>query len=47
MRRGVKSVMKIGKHFSAQNGAEKREKESGKGEGAGSYSAHVSLCLYV
>ncbi len=42
-RKGVESVMNIGKHFTAQNGVEQREQESGNGEGAGSYSVHVGL----
>jgi hypothetical protein len=35
--------MNIGKHFTAQNGVEQREQESGNGEGAGSYSVHVGF----
>jgi hypothetical protein len=42
-RKGVESVMNIGKHFTAQNGVEQREQEIGNGEGAGNYSVHVGL----
>jgi hypothetical protein len=33
VRRGVESVMNIGEHFTAQNGAKQREQESGNGGG--------------